>query len=221
MAFHALASAILSLTFALSLGAQQSKAPNPAFRKVADVAGLPRALLIGDSISIGYTNDVQDLLAGKANVHRIPVNGGPTTRGLEQIDDWLGDGDWDVIHFNWGLHDLRFMEDGRRQVSPDEYRVNLERLVTRLEETGAQLIWASTTPVPDAKVTPHRDDRDVVAYNRIAAEIMGRRGVAIDDLYDEILPALAEVQRPANVHFLPAGSKLLAGAVVRAIRAAL
>jgi hypothetical protein len=69
------------------------------------VAGLPRVLLIGDSISMGYTLDVRELLKGKANVHRIPTNGGPTTNGLKNIKAWLGDSKWDVIHFNWGLHD--------------------------------------------------------------------------------------------------------------------
>jgi acyl-CoA thioesterase-1 len=50
---------------------------------------LPRVLLIGDSISIGYTIPTRKLLKGKANVHRIPVNGGPTTRGLEQVENWV------------------------------------------------------------------------------------------------------------------------------------
>ena len=78
--------------------------PNPAFAQVEDVPGLPRVLLIGDSISIGYTAHVRAMLKGVANVHRPLTNCGPTTRGLENIDAWLGDGKWDVIHFNWGLH---------------------------------------------------------------------------------------------------------------------
>ena len=76
--------------------------PNPAFAQVEDVPGLPRVLLIGDSISIGYTAHVRAMLKGVANVHRPLTNCGPTTRGLENIDAWLGDGKWDVIHFNWG-----------------------------------------------------------------------------------------------------------------------
>jgi len=69
----------------------------PAFDPVEDVAGLPRVLLIGDSISIGYTVPVREMLKGKANVHRIPANGGPTTNGLAHIDEWLGEGRWDLI----------------------------------------------------------------------------------------------------------------------------
>src|SRR5262245_55211566 len=63
-----------------------------AFASVDDVARLPRVLLIGDSISIGYTPAVREMLRGVANVHRIPDNGGPTTRGLAMLEEWLGSG---------------------------------------------------------------------------------------------------------------------------------
>src|SRR4051794_11735225 len=68
--------------------------PNP-YAPVEDVAGLPRVLLIGDSISEGYTVPVRKLLEGKANVHRIPENGGATKAGIAKIDGWLGAGKWD------------------------------------------------------------------------------------------------------------------------------
>ena len=97
----------------VSVDAQEkSKAkdtPNPAFAEVEDVAGLSRILLIGDSISIGYTVPVREALKGKVNVHRPKANCGPTSTALKSIDAWLGDGKWDVIHFNWGLHDLKYM----------------------------------------------------------------------------------------------------------------
>ena len=59
---------------------------------IEDAPGLPRVLLIGDSISMGYTQPVRDLLKEKANVHRIPANGGPTVNGVKKIDAWLGNG---------------------------------------------------------------------------------------------------------------------------------
>src|SRR5205823_12346537 len=89
--------------------------PNPAFREVQDVAGLPCVLLIGDSISIGYTEPVRVELTKKANLHRIPENGAATTVGVKNLDNWLGSSKWDVIHFNFGLHDLR-LDDGKHQV---------------------------------------------------------------------------------------------------------
>lgn len=202
---------------------------NPSLAPVADVAGLPRVLLIGDSISMGYTLAVREQLQGRANVHRIPTNGGPTTRGVSSIDAWLGDGKWDVIHFNWGLHDLKYVDaqgnlidtitNGKPQVSLEDYERNLDQLVARMKQTGAKLIFATTTPVPEGAAG--RIPSDAEKYNAAALRVMQKHGVAIDDLYTFALPKLAEIQLPANVHFSPEGSKVLAGAVAASITSAL
>ncbi len=195
---------------------------NPAMLPVPDKPGLPRVLLIGDSISIGYTLPVRKLLEGKANLHRIPANGGPTTRGLARLDGWLGGGHWDVIHFNFGLHDLKFMDTGRQQVSLADYQANLEKIVNRLEMTGAKLIYATTTPVPHAEnLNPKRIPEDVVDYNRVALRVMAEHSIPIDDLYGFALPRLARIQLPANVHYTEAGYEALAGQVAESIERAL
>ena len=74
------------------LAAQEGSQESAIFRSMRDKPGLPRVLLIGDSISMGCTLPVCKLLAGKANVHRVPENGGPTTNGIAKIDSWLGNG---------------------------------------------------------------------------------------------------------------------------------
>ncbi|MCA9089270.1 MAG: SGNH/GDSL hydrolase family protein, partial [Planctomycetaceae bacterium] len=76
-----------------------------AWDYVEDDPALPRVLLIGDSVSRGYTQAVRKELKGKVNVHRAPENCGPTATGLKKMDVWLGDGKWDLIHFNFGIHD--------------------------------------------------------------------------------------------------------------------
>jgi len=204
---------------------------NPAMEPIEDMAGLPRVLLIGDSISIGYTLPTRELLKGQANVHRILTNGGPTTRGLEQIDRWLGDKKWDVIHFNWGLHDLKYMgpggenladpndADSGQQVPLAEYEKNLRQLVARLKKTGATLIWCSTTPVPEG--AKGRVVGDSVKYNAVAEKIMKENDIAIDDLYAFSKPKLEEIQLKANVHFSKPGSKKLAEQVAATIEQAL
>ncbi|MCL4781678.1 MAG: SGNH/GDSL hydrolase family protein [Bryobacterales bacterium] len=194
---------------------------NPAFAPIEDTPGLPRVLLIGDSISIGYTLFVREILAGKVNVHRIPTNAGPTTKGIENIDSWLGKGHWDLIHFNWGLHDLKYMFDDQPQVDLAQYERNLARLVGRLRKTGARLIWASTTPVPNLRVGPKRIPDDVPRYNEAAARVMKQYGVPTDDLYTFAMKRLAEIQIPDNVHFKPEGSRALAEQVASAILAEL
>jgi acyl-CoA thioesterase-1 len=164
---------------------------------------------------------VRELLKGKANIHRIPVNGGPTITGLEKLQSWLGGGKWDVIHFNWGLHDLKFMDTGKQQVPLGDYEKNLRELLKQLKASGAKLIWCATTPVPDAELKPPRKNADVLAYNAVAKKIMTEAGIAIDDLYAFALPQLAAIQRPANVHFSEEGSKTLAKQVAASIEAAL
>jgi lysophospholipase L1-like esterase len=201
--------------------AQPQPPQHPSLEPVEDVPGLPRVLLIGDSISMGYTVPVRELLADRANVHRVPENGGPTSRGIEQMEAWLGDGNWDLIHFNFGLHDLKMMEDGTFQVPIEQYERNLRQLVEEMAATGATLIWCSTTPVPDEVEGPARTNQDVMAYNEVAARIMAERGIAIDDLYSFALPRLADIQQPANVHFTPEGYEVLAQQVAASIGAAL
>ncbi len=192
---------------------------NPAFVPVTDDPKLPRVLLIGDSISIGYTLATRRLLKGVANVHRIPTNGGPTTRGLASIDKWLGKRRWDVIHVNWGLHDLKYIK-GKHQVPLDRYEQNLGTLLSRLKKTGAKVIWCSTTPVPEG-VSPRRKDSDVLEYNTVAEKLAASHGLLHNDLYKFALPRLKKIQRPRNVHFSQEGSRVLAGQVAASVRAAL
>lgn len=197
----------------------KAKKPNSALKPIEDKAGLPRVLLIGDSISIGYTLATRKCLEGKANVHRIPTNGGFTTKGLENYDAWIGKKTWDVIHFNWGLHDLKYI-DGKQQVPIDQYEKNLTELVKKLKKTGATLIWCATTPYPKG-VTPRRDPEDAVKYNAVAKKIMNKNGIAIDDLYAFALPKLKDIQNVKNVHFSAEGSKVLAKEVAKSIETAL
>jgi acyl-CoA thioesterase-1 len=194
---------------------------NPAMRRIQDVAGLPRVLLIGDSISIGYTLPVRKLLDGKANVHRIPANGQTSANGLQKLDAWLGKGKWDVIHFNFGLHDAKYASADQTKVPRDQYEANLRELVKRLKQTGAKLVWATTTPVPGELEPPGRRFDDVVAYNAIAAKVMNDNGVAMDDLYTAILPSQSKLQRPKDVHFQREGYDVLAKSVATSIQSQL
>ncbi len=203
---------------------KKAKAANPAYASVTDVAGLPRVLLLGDSISIGYTVPVRERLAGRANVHRPAENCGDSARGVASVGKWLGSEKWDVIHFNFGLHDLKYLDEknalvppekGKQVASPEVYEKNLRSIVARLKKTGARLIFATTTPVPPG--SDGRLEADVPRYNAVALRVMKANGVAIDDLYAFVGPRQAEIQRPKNVHFTDAGSASLADAVVASI----
>ena len=187
---------------------------------VGDNEALPRVLLIGDSISIGYTLPTREALAGKANVHRPPVNCCGTPEILNNLKKWLASdqGRWDVIHFNSGIHDIK-RPGGNRVVTPEEYGKNLRIIVKLLKNTGAELIWCSTTLSPEAVCGAPAED--FVIYNTIAENIMKENGIAINDLYSFSLPRLDEIQIPVNSHFTPEGYKVLATQVSAAISKAL
>ncbi len=193
------------------------RTPSPVLAPIQDVAGLPRVLIIGDSISMGYTLPTRKLLEGKANVHRIPQNGGPTKNGIANIERWLGSGKWDVIHFNWGIHDLKFMPDGKRQVEAADYEKNLRALVARMKQTGATLIWASTTPIPEGELNPSRRFGSVKEYNDIAARVMAENGVIMDDLNKHMTPEFDRLHNPKDLHYGPEGYEFLARKVAEEI----
>ena len=197
---------------------------------IEDQPGLPRVLLIGDSISIGYTLPTRELLKGKVNLHRIPTNGGPTVKGLQQIESWLGRKKWDVIHFNWGLHDLKYMgpkgenlfpkeKGGKVQVPIEDYEKNLDSLVRRLKKTNAKLIWRNTTPVPPGSKGRHVGDS--IKYNAAAERVMIRHGIPTHDLFTPSRERMKEIMLPANVHYTKVGSKALAESVAKVILQAL
>lgn len=232
-----------ALVLGLSTLAAADKTAAP-FTPTADLQGawvfpsdakLPNVLILGDSISIAYTRAVRDLLAGKANVFRpmqpngrSPVNCGETRMGLQNLDAWLGDKRWDVIHFNWGLWDLcyrhpesktqgkRDKAKGTLSVPLPEYRENLEKLVVRLKATGAKLIWASTTVVPEGEAGRFVGDDE--KYNAAARDVMSRHGVVINDLH-AVTKRFGEryFVGPGDVHFTAEGSAKLAEAVAKVV----
>jgi lysophospholipase L1-like esterase len=129
---------------------------------------------------------------------------------LKKLGVWLGDGKWDIIHFNFGIHD--------RATKAADYEDRLEQIVTRLEKTGAKLIWATTTPIPPDTRDGPAGTAAVLEKNEIAARIMRKHGIAIDDLFTFITPHVAQVQNPQDVHFNAEGYKLLGGQVADSIR---
>ena len=202
-----------------------------------------RVLILGDSISIGYTPHVRRLLGPAVQVFR-PTNqkGGAencqgTDHGLKRIDAWLEmhGGNWDVIHFNFGLHDLKHIDTktGKNsmnpkdpfQSSPDEYESQLRTIVEKLVTTKAKLIFCSTTPVPDG-VKPARETTAPDEYNKRALKVIREfsteaRPIAVTDLYSYANEILADIQQPKDVHFSRFGSTMLASEVARRIREAL
>jgi acyl-CoA thioesterase-1 len=185
------------------------------FDNVTANPDIPDVLIIGDSISIGYTAKVREYLKTKANVYRAPTNCGPTDSGVANITNWLDGKMWDVIHFNFGLHDMMYidgkgqLDDSGRQVNSIlKYKLNLEHITIQLKASAEKVIFATTTPVTEG--TRGFVIGDPAKYNAVAIEIMKKHKVIINDLNDINTDSLRKYQAPKDVHFYQEGYKFLA-----------
>jgi acyl-CoA thioesterase-1 len=187
--------------------------------------------LVGDSIAQGYISGVRRMLKEEANIrtvdysHSIIINSESSDGGKRQFENWLGKKPWGVIHFNSGLHDLKYVDKdghkasvtkGRQNIPVDQYEKNLEAWVVLLKKTGAKLIFATTTPVPEG--ARGRVKGDAAKYNASAVRVMEKHGIPVNDLYALAIKRQEEIQRPRNVHFKePDGYEVLARQVASSI----
>lgn len=183
-----------------------------------------KILIIGDSISMGYTPFVKKAMANEAWVVHNPGNAQHTGTGLAKLDDWLGGKKWDIIQFNWGLWDLCYRSPGSTEpgkkdkingtveFSVEEYKSNMEELVKKLLNTGARLVFVTTTYVPAGE--PGRFAGDEILYNKAAVEIMKKYRIPVNDLYKTSIKIHKKEGKAKNdVHYTEKGYELLAGEI--------
>ena len=161
-----------------------------------------KVLLAGDSISFGYGPRVRRILDGIFDVENLPENGGPSANLLAHTDEWMIKPNFDIIHFNCGLHDLLVYN-----VRLEVYESNLEKIVRRLtDETSSVLVWAMTTPVIGSQ--------GILLLNEVARKVMTRHDIPANDLYKVIEEGGKErCIGGDHVHMTDFGYELLAKAV--------
>lgn len=188
-----------------------------------------KVLIIGDSISIGYTPFVKEHFLERAVVSHNPGNAQHTGTGLENIDQWIGDEEWDIVQFNWGLWDLcyrnpdskafghRDKKDGTVTCSVDEYALKLDSIVSIIKsKTKAKLIFVTTTYVPENEVG--RFQEDVQIYNEAAIKIMKRHSIMVNDINEKSALIHKEQGKGIdNVHYTSEGYKQLSKLIINFI----
>jgi len=196
---------------------------------IAACSSKKEVLIIGDSISLGYTPFVKkNIDTTRYHVVHNKGNAMFAANGVKNIDKWLGDTKWDIIHFNFGLWDLCYRNpeskmqghrdkvNGKLTASLDEYRANLEKIATRLDKTGARIIFATTTVVPPKEAG--RIEGDEVNYNKVAVEVMKEHNFEIDDLHSISIDIHKKYPLGVgNVHYKKAGYELLSKQVIKCI----
>ena len=188
------------------LGCQQDKA---------------KILIIGDSISIGYTPFVQENLENIADVSHNPGNAKHTGVGIDSVETWIGNTDWDIIHFNWGLWDLCYRHpesevygnrdkiNGKITFSLDEYGKNLDLIIKIIrKKSDAELVFVTTTYVPVDEAGRYKED--AIKYNDIAKKVMKANEVKINDIYEESISIHNKYGKGNDdVHYKKEGSEEL------------
>jgi lysophospholipase L1-like esterase len=171
-------------------------------------ARLPKVLIIGDSISGGYSKSLIKALDGKAEIvklgavatYRINKEAFWHSRGtakaldfgsakacvadLERFERHLLETQYDVIHFNFGLNDIFRGRNGAWHNPVDQYAKDLATIVTLLKKNGAQIIWSNITPIPAH--APHNPEGDELIYNAAAAKVMKANNIPINDLHSVV-----------------------------------
>ena len=193
-----------------------AKTPDPftnPFDNPVDNPDLPRVLIIGDSISIGYTPRVRKFLQNKANVHRPATNCRWSAFGDDNFDVWIGESNWYLIHFNFGIWDWYGWKQ-EQKATPSSYAKNLDGIVRKLKKTQARLVFAVTTPPclgPERKAKILVSEARANEFNKAAIQVMINHGVFRNDLYSLVGKNRTKYQRGEDdVHYTEEGRDLLA-----------
>ena len=194
-----------------------------AWSAAAQEKPLPRVVLVGDSIRMGYAPFVAKLLDGRAVVVSPKPNGEDSGNVLRNLDEWVIKESPDVVHLNAGLHDLK-LKDKTYQVPLAEYEKNLRTILERIhKETKATIIFATSTPILDTlhaqrKAGFDRFEADVQKYNNAAVSIMKRAGVPINDLHKLVEDGgKGKLMLGDGTHYTEQGYEMLAAVVADSI----
>jgi dienelactone hydrolase/lysophospholipase L1-like esterase len=198
----------------------------PASAQVPTKPDVPKVVLIGDSIRLGYAPIVAQRLAGRAIVFSPEPNGGDSNNVLRNLENWVISEKPAVVHLNAGLHDLKLSKKTKQhQVETGPYEANLREIVARIrKETSASLVFGNTTPILDewhAKRGADFDrlEADVERYNTIATAVMKEAAVPVHDLHGIITEGgVARLLGPDGTHYTQEGYQRLGEAVADSIQ---
>ncbi|HEY3330612.1 MAG TPA: SGNH/GDSL hydrolase family protein [Capsulimonadaceae bacterium] len=160
---------------------------------------LPRILVVGDSISMGYRSYITERYKGRAYVDYWVGGGwfeydikGDNFPALRAWDGVLANGPYDVV--TWNAMTLHMWNGMPGRCSEDKYPGYMTQVVEHLQTVApkTKFIWVRCTPWRTTPtegrpgLAPERNDV-IVRLNKATDEVMTKHGIPEVDLYSMAL----------------------------------
>lgn len=179
---------------------------------------MKKVLMIGDSIRQNIQPMVFKLLSGIAEVHGPEDNCRFSRYTLWHLDDFLGEGGYDVIHINCGIWDITRKEQFNNECFTElyEYTRDMTKIIKALKKTGAKIILASSTPVKND--SEFHKNEDIIMYNEALLRIAQKEDVIFSNLHSVINANKELYICEDNIHLSKEGIKVLGSVVADNIK---
>jgi len=184
-------------------------------------ARLPRILIIGDSISGHYLEEVCVRMRGKANIigESSMIKGTWASMGPRFYRaDWASRPDFKtflaergpfaIVHFNNGIHNFSHANPGDEK----PYAGQLRTVVATIRESGAVCLFANSTGTVADNTIPNSPNylTNCRAFNAAAEAVMKELKVPVTDIYGLIQPRIKELISSDLIHPKDEASPLMA-----------
>ena len=190
---------------------------------------MKKILLLGDSIRMGYQNEVMELLKDEYEVVFPAENGRFAAYTLWQANqEFRQHADIELVHFNNGYWDMNIEAPMTEAIHPIcEYKNFLRRIVALCRQYGAKVVFATTVPIIESgnaidntgiSGTINYCNDWVKEYNSAAIRVMNELDVPINDLYSLCMEDEHRYKCDDLLHLTVEGNRRCAKQVAQYIR---
>ncbi len=173
---------------------------------------------LGDSIRMGYTPRVIQMLGDGYDVFNPPENGRFSSYTLRNLFEYKNDMEGsEIVHWNNGHWDhCNLFGDGN--FTPiDIYVQTMLRICDILQSRHKKIIFATTTPVYPTH--GYNKNAAIMEYNAAIVPKLMEKGVIINDLHTTVNKDVEKyIREDDKIHLTPEGIEVCATQVVSFIK---
>jgi acyl-CoA thioesterase-1 len=146
------------------------------------------------------------------------ISGNTTSSLLDRFYSTVLNQEFDWVVLFIGTNDCRELDDPARisEISPEEYRRNMEYITGRLVERGKRIVLVTLPPVDNVRLRAYFPEANscydlarLEATNRYLRELAARQGFAVADLSAAIQAQSQDVLEEDGLHLNGIGQTIL------------